>query len=102
VWIPVVEGLRRRGWEVTTTLEEETLGYTDTEHLQYAAEQNWTLLTFDDDFLSLVETSLSDINHEGIIFISQHGHTIGELVQRIDRALLEYKDRTLTNEIIFA
>lgn len=29
VWLPVARGLRRRGWEVTTAVEEATLGYSD-------------------------------------------------------------------------
>jgi predicted nucleotidyltransferase len=54
VWIPVAEGLRRRGWEVTTAVKAGTLGDSDREHLRFAAEEGWTLLTFDDDFLSMV------------------------------------------------
>jgi hypothetical protein len=34
VWRPVMEGLRRRGWEVTSVLDEETLGDSDIEHLE--------------------------------------------------------------------
>jgi hypothetical protein len=29
VWMPVVEGLRRRGWEITSAIEEDTLGASD-------------------------------------------------------------------------
>ena len=36
VWMPVVEGLRRRDWTVTTAVEEGTLGAPDREHLEYA------------------------------------------------------------------
>ncbi|WP_168216259.1 hypothetical protein [Halorussus halobius] len=32
VWQPVADGLRRRGWNVATALDEETLGYSDAEH----------------------------------------------------------------------
>jgi predicted nuclease of predicted toxin-antitoxin system len=49
VWAPVVEGLRRRGWEITSVREAGTLGDTDREHLEYASERGWTILTFDDD-----------------------------------------------------
>jgi hypothetical protein len=41
VWVPVAEGLRRRGWTVTTAVEEETLGDPDVQQLQYAAQRNW-------------------------------------------------------------
>ena len=71
--MPVVGGLRRRDWTVTTAAEEGTLGAPDREHLEYATERGWTVLTFDDDFLSLVDAV--DVDHAGIIYVSQHGKT---------------------------
>ncbi|MFB6190806.1 MAG: DUF5615 family PIN-like protein [Candidatus Nanohaloarchaea archaeon] len=55
VWVPVANGLRQRGWKVQTASEEDTLGDTDREQLRLATENDWVLLTFDDDFLSIVE-----------------------------------------------
>lgn len=102
VWQPVAEGLRRRGWSVKTTLEEDTLGYSDYEHLAYAAERDWTLLTFDDDFLSLVESETDAPDHAGIVFLSQHRKDVGEIVRRVDTALERWEDRDLSNEIVYA
>jgi hypothetical protein len=102
VWMPVVEGLRRRGWSVTTAMEEGTLGDADAEQLDYAASNGWPLLTFDDDFLSMVESGEFGGDHAGIVFVSQHGRDVGELVRRIDAALERNADRDLTNEIVFA
>jgi len=34
IWIPVADGLRRRGWTVHTTRDEGTLGDPDDEQLQ--------------------------------------------------------------------
>ena len=85
VRMPVVEGLRRRGWTVTSAMEEETLGASDEEHLEYATERGWVLLTFDDDFLSLVDGA--EIGHAGVTYVSQHGKDVGELVRRIDGTL---------------
>ncbi|QLD85707.1 DUF5615 family PIN-like protein [Natronomonas halophila] len=100
VWMPVVEGLRRRGWDMTSAREEETLGDTDREHLEYAAERGWTILTFDDDFLSLLDSA--GIEHCGVIFVSQHGKDIGELVRRIDATLDDNADRDLDGKILYA
>jgi hypothetical protein len=102
VWMPVARGLRRRGWEVTTAVEEETLGYSDAEHLRYAADQGWPLLTFDDDFLSLVDSELADVDHAGIVFVSQYGHTVGELVGRLDSTLQQHEERDISGEVVFA
>ena len=85
IWIPVAEGLRRRGWTVYTARQEGTLGEPDREQLAYAAERDWLLLTFDDDFLSLVEQE--KLNHAGICFIQQAGRGIGDVVKTVDAHL---------------
>ena len=102
VWLPVVTGLRSRGWEVTTARDEGTLGYSDEDHLEYAARREWVLMTFDDDFLSLVQTEYEEGDHPGIIFVSQHGKNVGQLVKRIDLTLQHHEKRTLEGEIIFS
>jgi len=78
------------------------LGYSDAEHLRYAAERDWTLLTFDDDFLSLVESKANPPSHSGIVFISQHQRDVGEIVRRVDTALERHAGRDLSGEVIYA
>jgi predicted nuclease of predicted toxin-antitoxin system len=51
-WIPVADGLRRRGWTIHTARDEGTLGDPDREQLRYAVKRDRPLVTFDDDFLS--------------------------------------------------
>lgn len=80
VWLPVVEGLRRRGWDVKAALEEGMLGRDDDHHLDHATENGWLLLTFDDDFLALVSGEGGLDEHAGVVYASQHGRDIGELV----------------------
>lgn len=102
VWQPVVDGLRRRGWDVTNANEEGTLGYTDREHLRYAADREWTILTFDDDFLRLVESGEFGDDHAGVVFIAQDRRDVGTLVRRIHAALERTADRDLTGEVVYA
>lgn len=85
IWIPVADGLRRRGWTVHTVRDEGRLGDTDREHLSHAVENDWLLVTFDDDFLSLAEGS--GLEHAGIIFVEQAGRDIGGVVKAIDAHL---------------
>jgi len=87
IWIPVSDGLRRRGWTVTTAREEDMLGTPDREQLNFAVENDWILVTFDDDFLSLVEKS--GLDHAGIIYVQQAGRDIGDIVKTIDAHLDE-------------
>ena len=82
IWIPVADGLRRRGWTVYTVRGEGNLGDTDREQLEYALDRDWILVTFDDDFLSLVHGS--GLDHAGVIYVQQAGRDIGDVVKSID------------------
>lgn len=85
IWIPVADGLDRRGWEIHTARDEGTLGDPDREQLAYAVARDWLLLTFDDDFLSLVEGE--GLDHEGLIYVQQAGKEIGDVVKAVDAHL---------------
>lgn len=87
IWIPVADGLRRRGWPVRTARDEGKLGDADRDHLAYALKRDWVLLTFDDDFLSLVERA--GLEHAGIIYVQQAGHDIGDVVKTVDSHLAD-------------
>ena len=101
VWAPVAEGLRRRGWDVTTVMEAETLGLSDRDHLKFATERNWLLLTFDDDFPKLAATDFADVDHAGILYVSQHGCDVGELVRRIDATLQRIESTDVSGEVVY-
>lgn len=95
IWMPVADGLRRRGWEIHTARDEGTLGDPDTEQLAYALENDWVLLTFDDDFLSLVEGE--GLDHAGLLYVQQAGKKIGDVVKAVDSHLenVETDDRSI-------
>lgn len=89
IWIPVADGLKRRGWSVHTVRDLNRLGQPDHAHLEVALENDWILVTFDDDFLSLVEREKHE--HAGIVFVQQSGRDIGDVVRAIDEHL-EHRD----------
>ena len=89
VWVPVEKGLRQRGWEVYTASEENNLGMSDEEQLEFTVRNNRVLLTFDDDFLGLIERE--DTEHSGIVYVNQAGKRVGEVVKEVD-ALLQNAD----------
>lgn len=86
IWIPVARSAAT-GWMVYTARGEDKLGDPDRDHLQYALENDWLLLTFDDDFLSLVEGS--GLDHAGICYIRQANRDIGDVVRAVDAHLQE-------------
>lgn len=83
--MPVAKGLRQRGWKVKTAHEEETLGDADRKQLELSRKQENILLTFDDDFLSLVEKE--DLEQSGTIYVNQSNKKIGDVVKKIDKCL---------------
>ena len=87
IWLPVADGLRRRGWTVRVARDEGMLGESDRKQLSLAEGNDWLLVTFDDDFLSLVEAQ--GLGHAGIIFVRQAGRDIGDVVKAVDAHLAE-------------
>ena len=90
IWIPVADGLQRRGWTVYTARDEGKLGDPDREHLVHARENDWILVTFDDDILSLIEEDGDE--HAGIIYVRQARRDIGDVVIAIERLLESRND----------
>jgi hypothetical protein len=56
--------------------------------------------TFDDDFLSLVESEYEG-GHPGVVYVSQHGNDVGELVRRIDSALEREDVDDLSGRVVY-
>ena len=74
----VATGLRRRGLDVTTTVEARLLGFPDVDQISFAREENRVIVTQDADFLRLHQAG---IPHVGIVFLPSGAHDIGELVR---------------------
>ena len=60
----VADGLRRRGIDVTTTLEADLGGAEDIAHIAFARRQQRIIVTEDTDFLALAR---SGMEHAGIV-----------------------------------
>lgn len=71
-------GLRRRGVDVTTTIEAGLAGASDDEHLAFALSQGRVLVTEDDDFLVLHSRG---VEHAGIAYCHQGSRSIRELLR---------------------
>ncbi|MEA5594262.1 DUF5615 family PIN-like protein [Rivularia sp. UHCC 0363] len=73
----VAEGLRRRGIEVTTTLEKGLMSAPDQAQLNFALTENRVIVTHDDDFIKLHSKG---IPHAGIVYCHQNQRSIGEII----------------------
>jgi len=74
----VAEGLRRRGIEVTTTLEAGLQGASDLSHIEVARGSTCVIVTHDDDFLRL---ACQGVEHAGIVYCHQQSRSIGEMIE---------------------
>jgi predicted nuclease of predicted toxin-antitoxin system len=75
----VIEGLRRRGIDVSTTSETGLVSATDVRQLNHARETSRVLVTQDTDFLRL---HTQGVGHSGIAFFRQ-GETTGEILRML-------------------
>jgi predicted nuclease of predicted toxin-antitoxin system len=73
----VAEGLRTRQLEVLTTPEAGHMGWSDEEHLTFARENHYVLITQDDDFLTLARKT----EHAGIAYYKPNTRNIKEILR---------------------
>jgi len=90
VWIPVANGLQQRGWTVHTAREQDMLGSPDRDQVAYATAREWIMLTFDDDFITLVKRE--NVDHSGIIYVNQVGKRVGDVIKAVDKQLQRMPD----------
>jgi len=76
----VAQGLRRRGIDVTTTVEAGLRSASDEHHMEYARQTRRVIVTQDDDFLALAQ---SGAQHAGIIYCLPNARTIGQIIEFI-------------------
>jgi len=73
-------GLRRRGIDVTTTVEVGLSSASDEEQLEFARTEGRVLFTHDADFLRLHQRR---VPHAGIVYCHQGQYALGEIVRRL-------------------
>jgi len=74
----VALGLRRRGIDVSTTLEAALQDAEDRAHIAYALTEGRVIFTQDDDFL---RHHHAGVPHAGIVYSKQGSRSIGEIVR---------------------
>ena len=74
----VADGLRRRGLDVTTTVEAGLRRASDADHIAFANREGPVIVTQDDDFLALAATG---VEHAGPIYADWQSRSIGQLIE---------------------
>jgi len=76
----IAEGLRRRGVDVTTTIDAGLTGAPDQAQLDYIRAEQRVIFTQDADFLRL---HAAGEPHPGIAYCHQQSRGIGEILQSL-------------------
>lgn len=76
----IANGLKRRGIDVTTSLEAGLIGATDEQQLEFARQTGRVMVTQDDDFLRL---HASGFSHAGIAYCRQGTRRIGQMLRAL-------------------
>ncbi len=99
----LVRGLRARGVDVATALEEDMIERDDDEHLEFAAKKERVLYSFNvADFYSLHSRYLSEgKEHAGIVLTRQQQFTIGEQLRRLLRLIAKVTAEEMKNRAEF-
>lgn len=76
----IADGLRRRGIDVTTTLDAGLGGADDSDHIAFALAEGRVIFTHDDDYLTL---HARGVEHTGIAYCHQHTRSIGQILSHL-------------------
>jgi hypothetical protein len=76
----IASGLRRRGIDVTATVEVGLQGADHSDHIAFALPVGRVIVTHDDDYLILHSQG---VRHAGIAYCHQHARTIGEIIRTL-------------------
>jgi predicted nuclease of predicted toxin-antitoxin system len=94
----VADGLLRRGFDVTTSLQSGLLGASDEDELAFALSQNRFIITRDQDLLRL---NAKGIEHAGILFWTQQQRNIGQLIRAIDALLINVDVENIKGRVFY-
>ena len=95
---PVIEGLRRRGIDVTTVQQLGMRGASDQVILQTARGQGRVIYTNDVDFL---RHHAMGIDHSGIIYHHALDYSLGEAIRRVSIACEALSTEEMMDRIVF-
>ena len=77
--VAISEGLKRRGIKILAARDAGNLGLSDEEQLNYAAKNNFVIVTHADDFLTMA----IKYDHKGIVYVHQQKYGVGDLIRKL-------------------
>jgi hypothetical protein len=99
----LIRGLRSRGLDVTSVLEEGRVGQNDRSQLDYASQKDRVLYSFNvGDFCRLHKEYLSEgRRHSGIIVVYRQRYAVGEQLRLLLRLVEIRSAEEMRNQLVF-
>lgn len=94
----VVDGLRRRGIDVTTASDARLIGASDPDHVEFALQEGRVIFTHDSDFLRIANEGVS---HAGIAYCHPRDHSIGEIILALVVLWRSREPEEVRNRVVF-
>jgi len=93
--------LEAKGFKVLTTLNEEMLGASDTQQIEYAIKTKCVFLTHNRAHFEKLYTELiaKCIDHPGVIIATRRN--VYELTRRVSRVLSGYTKESIKNQLLY-
>ena len=99
----LISGLRARGIDVTTVLDEDMLEKDDVDQLEFATQQGRAIYTFNvSHFCQLhAEFMAEGKSHSGIIVVYRQRYSVGEQIRRLSNLINMKTAEELHNSLHF-
>lgn len=98
----ILTGLRLKGIDIVTALEDKRSGLGDNQLLERAFELKRVMFTFDDDFLTVAQDFLiEEKDFYGIIYSHQLKISIGKCIEDLELIASVCDSKDLINQIQF-
>jgi predicted nuclease of predicted toxin-antitoxin system len=94
----IAEGLRRRGFDVTTTPEADLINASDDAQTAYGRAEGRVIFTLDKDFLRI---NAAGVAHAGIVYCRQGKLGIGGIIQSLTEVWEVMEPEELQNWLVY-
>lgn len=94
----VILGLRRRGFDATTTADAALIGASDSNQIAYCLKANRVIITHDADILRLAADGAA---HAGIAYCHNQKYKIGQLLSKLLQLAARVPEEQIKNRVEF-
>jgi predicted nuclease of predicted toxin-antitoxin system len=91
-------GLRLRAIECVRVAELDRRGASDPDHLSWARDGGWVIVTHDGPFVGLAH---STPGHAGLVYCHQNRYSLGELIERLVNLAADETLATLRGKVVY-